>query len=710
MAELARLTSVLTHRFRCEDAGQKADSGALEKDLRSDHAVVKPTLAERFLAGAAVLVIGFYPVRSFLLLADLPLALRLTWPVAFGASLIWPFPAILAFVAGAPLVASLPPIFGWPRVSLAEVWFFAVLCGAFLRLVAAKGRLRSGLPVAQPILLALVTASLAVGVYPFVIPEGGLVPLLARLHDYGWTEFTTSVSQRSRYAPVVAWAVIAEGMLLLWLVVSEVQGNRARAYHLIQAAAAGAVVVAVVGIDQWAFRRNLLPYWIGADPHIIRINATLSDPNSLGAYLAMMLWIVVALRSSSSGKWTRRLWWVGAFLVAAAVVFTGSRSAWVAATGAGVLYGAARARFSRRTISAQPRSILRPALVLSLASIVALGALSAYATARNIQHRDQRSYVDTMLYSLNLNLSMADRLKGRLVLWQAAVNMVEEAPVFGIGVGRFYKEVWRYAPWPDKLWMVSVQDNAHNYFLQIVAETGLAGLACLLSLLLVAMASAARASPADGPDYMVLVAAGTGVTAFAATCMTGHSLLLREGQFALWTVAGALMAVRRRRSRPVTGFGLTHVRLVGKRVLTAILITAVFASVPFRMAHAVGRIDQAQVTSGLGPEETGPQGEPFQWMEGPRALFYIPAEARVLTLPLRSLAPFPQQVSVRFDGKLGDRLLIDDHAWRRLRYVLPRTEPSRRYRRVEIVVDPIWQPEGDGRHLGVAVGAYSFSP
>src|SRR5262249_31689664 len=61
----------------------------------------------------------------------------------------------------------------------------------------------------------------------------------------------------------------------------------------------------------------------------------------------------------------------------------------------------------------------------------------------------------------------------RLAHWQAAVRMANDYPWLGVGLGSYSAAYPRYAlmNWPLAL------DHAHNYYLNILAETGVVGLA-----------------------------------------------------------------------------------------------------------------------------------------------------------------------------------------------------------------------------------------
>jgi putative inorganic carbon (HCO3(-)) transporter len=67
----------------------------------------------------------------------------------------------------------------------------------------------------------------------------------------------------------------------------------------------------------------------------------------------------------------------------------------------------------------------------------------------------------------------------RLAHWQAALGMLAEHPLLGVGIGNYVPVYPAYAlpGWRDPL------GHAHNYYLHIAAETGLVGLAAYLVLL-----------------------------------------------------------------------------------------------------------------------------------------------------------------------------------------------------------------------------------
>jgi O-antigen ligase len=101
----------------------------------------------------------------------------------------------------------------------------------------------------------------------------------------------------------------------------------------------------------------------------------------------------------------------------------------------------------------------------------------------------------------------------RLAHWQAAWRMFSRSPWTGVGVGQYatvYPTV-ALARWQDPL------GHAHNYYLHLLAESGLLGLAAYLWLMVAALLAAwKRARKAEGwPRTLALGALG----------MLGHVLI-----------------------------------------------------------------------------------------------------------------------------------------------------------------------------------------
>ena len=680
----------------------------MKEGLRAEASFVRDGVV-RVLALVACALVIVFPVRGLFALPGLPWALKASWLALVALAWWWPRASLLAFLVGAPLLPIVPSLARWPTVSLPSAWVWALLVAAWLSRVRRPGAGR--LPRAAACLLLISIASLLATLYPLRVARDSFGQLWAEMETYLVAQLVIATSQRPVLSPILAWVTLAEGMGLLWLVLRAIDPERddvRQTYVAVATAiAAGAGLVATHGVRQWITHDNLLTYWLETDPYIVRVNASFTDVNSLGAFLASSLPVVAAVAVLRHDTRWRVCWAVVTGVVLLGMVFTASRVAWLATALAstalvtlvlawrlGSWSDVSHARFTRATLAG------------ALVALLTLGGLTAWSTARDVRHADQRSYFGTLLYTLNLHAPTGETLKGRTELWHAAIRMMSARPLTGIGIGRYFKEL---AAWvPDPAALARPQENAHNYFLQVGAELGLPGLACLAWLFLRSVGAGARAAHAPGPKPLRRVALATaiGVGAFALTLMTGHSLLLREGQLTFWALAGLALAAPGALGRATLA---TRQPRAARWVVPAVAVTLA-ATMHGRLQAEIDRVmekDLTRETSGFYDEEEFSSGATFRWTAG-RAVFNAPAHARVVSIEIRAIAPFPQAVRVYHEGLLIDQVVLNDQAWHTLRFVSPLATPRHRFRRFELRVEPTWHAPDDPRELGVMVGAISW--
>jgi hypothetical protein len=655
------------------------------------------TLVQRTAVTAAVSVAVLGPVAGFLAHPRVPIAIRLGWFVAVIAATLAPVPSFLAFLAVGAALPVVPSLLGWPHVSLLEQWALALLVPAALR-AAWRADDTTGDPSRLASLLAAIaTVSAVVAIAPLVIANGGAMALATKTAAFLRTEYVVGSSQRHVLASVASWAVLVEGLAMFWLA-RRVVAQIGRVPVLATLGGAS-VVVAAVGLWQWWTGEHLLTFWRVYDPFLRRINATFTDVNALGAFLAMMLPAVAWLAATASTATRRGAWTGGAALLMVANVFTASRAAWVAML-MGVLVLGGLVWFNRvvpSTAAARQRAA-RLAVVAGALAAVAFAGLVAWGTISNARVTTTRTYFDPVLATLNLRAPLAERLKGRLAFWEAGAAMVTARPLTGIGIGRFYKDVSRYVD--DSAALPLQQENAHNYFLQVAAEMGVPAVLALLGIWIGALRRARRdvADVTREPgDRWAAAAAAGGVVAFALTCVSGHSMLLLEGQVFTWTVVAVALGPR---GAAATGSSL-------RGALAAVAALAVAVTVVPRARAAIDAVDLTRSFSGMHDDEVWADGRHYRWTEG-EAVFHVPASAVSVTFTLRGLAPVAQRVEVSIDGRAVDQLLLDDHNWRVVRYVLPAGRGPR-YRPITLRVTPTWQAPGDVRTLGVMLSGIEWT-
>jgi O-antigen ligase len=678
-------------------------------DPRVSHPGVMRATGVRAVALAALALVLGTAVLPVLHRPGAPAAVTAAWLGVALSAWIWPRPSLLAWVVTAPLLPILPSLLEWQELPIATFWLSAIVATALARFVVRPQP--RALPRAAVVWALIATASIVVVLSPFFASAATVPEFLRELQEYTSAHLMSVVNQRPRLAPILAWFILLEGLAVLWLVLFTFRDRTAERsrwlHHVATAMAVGASLVAVWGIWQRWTRRTLLLEWMLLDPTIVRINASFTDVNALGAYLASALPIVVSLSLSA-----RRVEWkaagaAAACAVAAATVFTASRAAWAASlAGLGLLtVGTLFWRLPSWSVTTYRTARIAVVSVL-LVLTIGLAVGTAWGTSSNMQVLQRDSYVDVVLHTLNLRASPEERLKGRMQFWAAASRMTTAHPLAGVGIGRYYKEVYRWAP--DQSALVRTQENAHNYYLQVAAEMGVPGLLAFLGLLGIGAASAVRVcrSPAPRETRMLALGVCSAIVAFSVTLLTGHSLLVHEGQVTFWPMVGLAILLCREWCEP----GKAVPPHASRRRLAFVLplvAVALLVTLPARMADSV-TVQDVRV-SGVLEDEPLPEGVLGEWT-GERVTVDVPFAARGVRVWVRFAAPFPQDVDVTLDGRQVERVTGAPGHVLELQYLVPRSSTRANYRRLGLSVSPAWTREGSRKNLGLILQSAEWVP
>jgi len=287
--------------------------------------------------------------------------------------------------------------------------------------------------------------------------------------------------------------------------------------------------------------------------------------------------------------------------------------------------------------------------------------------------------------------------------------MIAARPLAGIGVGQYLPMSPLFLSPP--LAFAYGFENAHDNFMQIGAELGVGGLALVL---LIVGTGALRSISAlrRAPDDARLLGVAAGVTAFEATCITGHPLLLFETAFPFWMLFGLTMglagSVLCDAARDATA------EPPARRIPTLAVAAALGLAAAALVGAARGPImpTASRAVDGFYDWETGPDGRRFRWSERYASLF-VPADVtRVLIpvrLPAKILSLGSTGVEVRIQGAERGRTLVGDR-WIELNVDLPPVVPPARFNRIDLGMNVVWQPaiyipgSADMRLVGVQVG------
>lgn len=297
-----------------------------------------------------------------------------------------------------------------------------------------------------------------------------LVPLAAFIFAAALSLFTAD-SVSATLNELIKWLQMAlMALIAAWLC------QRHGIGWLLGALLAAAVVQAIIGIYQFMGGSGAPHLWI-LDYRYFRAFGSFGQPNPFGAFMGMTLPLALgaafgafsmAVQQHSTA---RRRWLVlaGVLGVSAALISVGLAVSW--SRGAWLGFGAALGVL----ILLAPRRVwIGVVMGVGCASVVLLATLSGSLPSALLARfsdfaQDLTGFQDVRGVPISdANYAVVERLAH----WQAALSMADESPLFGVGFGGYEAAYGRHAL---VNWQLAL-GHAHNYYLNVLAETGLVGL------------------------------------------------------------------------------------------------------------------------------------------------------------------------------------------------------------------------------------------
>ncbi len=247
---------------------------------------------------------------------------------------------------------------------------------------------------------------------------------------------------------------------------------------------------------------------------IPRLTATFDHPNNFAVYAVSVFPVCLSIALDDEDGRMRRWAWLLCGLLTLALVFTFSRPAMVAIPLAMVLFFILRRAWKTLGLS------------------IAGGVLGILCLPSSIKA--------WMMSQPNLlhALTQPDRLEA----WQTALRMITAHPWFGIGANMFVRS---YTLYKSPLNLDPRAFTAHNHYLQLTAETGLAGLAAFCFLLFCFFSLWRRL--ARHPRAWVKSSAlglGCGIVAFLAIGLLESALQSSRSNLFFWLWLGCFCALK----------------------------------------------------------------------------------------------------------------------------------------------------------------------
>ena len=549
------------------------------------------------------------------------------WPavIAAGAivaaAVVRPRLALAAFAAFFPIAPALCSALLQIPARAAENVLLALVAG----LVARRACRRDD--PSPPRAFAWAAAAFAIVVIVSVLIQAALTRLV--LSPAGFADaiaqFASTYYDGSRtFSYVVAAVPLLCGAILAVMVAAYARGREA-SEQIVRMVVTGGAAVACLNLARMLGAALRSGDALGALPRVLsstRVSAPYGDPNATGSYFALLLPIALALTLQSSG-WRRWCYGLMSALIALALWMSGSRAALVAiaVVGAGALLVRQRGAAATKRIG------------VAAAAAAAL-LLLALAFPNPLFDRASTSG------ALGIRAEMA-RVAGRL--WQTN-------PVLGVGVGQFLQKSGGFVQ-DEYVRSLYGRENAHNNFLQILAELGLVGLAAFGLALLAALGH---------PAPFGLRA---GIAAFLITCLGGHPLLIPDVNIAFWIALGAAAA-----AQDAAG-GLRRVPAIA-----AIVAVIAIAAAPFAYRIERGSLSLDHIGFGVSGWEFSADGRRYRRSDGDATVF-VPRGARQIVLSVRAVDPaaVPTTFRMWLNDRPADSFVVAVDGWQTYRMTMPGT-------------------------------------
>ncbi len=316
--------------------------------------------------------------------------------------------------------------------------------------------------------------------------------LLAGLAFWGWGWLSLVASSQRLFTIHAQW--FALHLLLLMVLIPTLLSRRDGVERLWSAIAVIGGIVAVIAIAQWFgvnFERGVRIVRLKESIAKTEIYSTIGNPNYLAAVLAFLLPVMISLavaRQQPTGSTRNRL-------------FPGR---WPLAPGPSFLFWGCAGVSLVALLLSRSKGGLAAAIIGLVVLWVLWGVHDHWSRRRWLLTGAGGLGLAFLLYLLVvwqapslgmewgklIHLSWDDpSVKGRLLIWRTALEMIKAHPVIGVGTGAFGPQYQAYralvfdrlvdpaATYPASEHSYDEAGHAHNDWLQLAAENGLVGLA-----------------------------------------------------------------------------------------------------------------------------------------------------------------------------------------------------------------------------------------
>lgn len=250
---------------------------------------------------------------------------------------------------------------------------------------------------------------------------------------------------------VEIWLIYAVFMGFYFVVANTLKTKK-QFFDLITVLVLSCLAVSLYGIMQYLFGWNTSQAWMDEemfDDIKMRIYSTLENPNVLGEYILLILPLAVGLMWTKKGALSKIFYCASAVVMFAALILTFSRGCWIGL-------------------------MLSAAIFVTLVSGKLWGLLLVVLPF--VPMFLPESIINRFLSVGNMKDSSTSY---RVYIWLGTMLMLKDYWISGIGLGtEAFTQIYPFYSYSS-----IVAPHAHNMFLQILVETGIAGISVFVILL-----------------------------------------------------------------------------------------------------------------------------------------------------------------------------------------------------------------------------------
>jgi putative inorganic carbon (HCO3(-)) transporter len=598
--------------------------------------------------------------------------------------------AIYIFVLTLPLLSQVPKLLNFPLFSPSELLFLCLLMACLLKVIFNK----------KKIVLFESPLDLPITIFSFIVISSFLSTFITHYPlDFFYKEKVLNVLKRMLFIRnpydysyiFTSTFTMLEGVLLFFFVTNFIKKQRVlnRIYFLL---ILGWGIVIILGFIQY------FGGVLGNERWPTRMFSMFDNPNLFGGYLVLLfpLTILYGINKPFFKKISLSIF---AILSIISLILSRSKNSWIAFAILLVFMGIFfLISFWREGKYKSPVKIVnwKWICVFAICFVIIYGSFYIYLKKGKV--------LELLSEDLNWHIPIEQKLDIRLPIWKHSIQMVEDFPLFGVGIGSFNLAFPKYSS--GYQWE-KTSFSPHNWFLQIATELGLIGLYAFLWILGTIFIKGLHII--RGKQNFVKLGIWFGIMGFVLTFFGDNHLWNIEMQLMFWLLIGLLFV-----DEAGNEMAQTHRKSFDKKLLIGLSII-LFLTIPFQIYQRSQISFLPEKTVGLYKEVFEEKGKEYRWGE---KVVMIPLEVKGkwINIPIwfgnPDIKKHPVKAKIFVNRRIIDHLDFKDNDWHTLQYPIQNMEAPEIFLKIE--VSRTWNPylmgvRHETRDLGPALGKVYWS-